>query len=62
MYPHKCAQAELVVLMVLEDGTELDVSNCSMELEETEDSKEVEVAEISISSIVGIFSSRTIKL
>ena len=48
--------------MVLEDGTELDVSNCSMELEETEDSKKVEVAEISISSIMGISSSRTIKL
>ena len=62
VYPHKCAQAELVVLMVLEDGTELDVSNCSMELEETEDSKKVEVAEISISSIMGISSSRTIKL
>lgn len=48
--------------MVLEDGTELDVSNCSMELKEEEPAEEVEVAEISISSIAGISSSRTIKL
>lgn len=48
--------------MVLEDGTEIDVSNCSVELEEEEIAKEVEVAAISISSIVGISSTRTIKL
>ena len=62
IYPHRCAQPEVVVLMVLEDGTEIDVSNCSVELEEEEIAKEVEVAAISISSIVGISSTRTIKL
>ncbi|WZY77143.1 hypothetical protein YC2023_023527 [Brassica napus] len=55
VYPHKCAQAEVVVLMVMDDGTELDVSNCSMELEGTYQTtqEEVEVAEVSISSIEG---------
>lgn len=62
IYPHRCAQPEVVVLMVLEDGTEIDVSNYSVELEEEEIAEEVEVAAISISSIVGISSTRTIKL
>lgn len=55
-------KAELVVMMVLEDGIEIDVSNCSVEVEEESPPEEVEVAEISISSIVGISKSRTIKV
>lgn len=61
VYPHKCAQPELVMMMVLEDGTELDVSNFSVELKEEQAEEEVEVAEISINYIVGISSSRTMK-
>ncbi|KAF8088410.1 hypothetical protein N665_0543s0020 [Sinapis alba] len=60
IYPHRCAQAELVVMMVLEDGTEIDIPSCSVELEETDSGEEVEVAKISISSIVGISSLWTI--
>lgn len=61
-YNHWCMKAELVVMMVLEDGTEIDVSNCSVEVEEESPPEEVEVAEISISLIVGISKSRTIKV
>ena len=59
---HKCQKAELVVMMVLEDGTEIDVSNCSVELEEEETTESVEMAEISLNSLVGISSPCTIKL
>lgn len=61
-YNHRCPKPELMVIMVMEDGTEIDVSDCSVEVEEALAGEEVEVAEISISSMMGISSSRTIKL
>lgn len=33
-YNHRCAKPELLVLMLLEDGTEIDISDCSVELAE----------------------------
>ena len=48
--------------MVLEDGTEVDISSLAVEMDEMGGTAEIEVAEISISSIVGISTSRTIKL
>ncbi|XP_013614992.1 PREDICTED: uncharacterized protein LOC106321225 [Brassica oleracea var. oleracea] len=61
-YNHHCPKPELMVIMVMEDGTEIDVPDCSVEVEEALAAEEVEVAEISISSMMGISSSRTIKL
>ena len=48
--------------MLLEDGTKIDISDCSVELAETTVEDEGEIAEISISSMMGISSSKTIKL
>lgn len=60
-YNHRCARPELLVLMLLEEGTEIYISECSVELEEATVEEEGEVAEISISSMMGISSSKTIK-
>ena len=59
---HRCPKPELMVMMVQEDGTEIDVSNFNLEMEEDEEVEGVEVAEVSASSLAGISTSRTIKI
>lgn len=59
---HCCPHSELSVMMVLDDGSEIEVSECSVELEEEAPCETAEIAELSISSMMGISSSRTIKL
>ncbi|WZY74607.1 hypothetical protein YC2023_020991 [Brassica napus] len=60
---HKCPKPELTVLIMHDDGKEevFDEEPCEL-LDEEENEVEAVVAEVSISSVVGLTSSRTMKL
>ncbi|CAA7053502.1 unnamed protein product [Microthlaspi erraticum] len=59
VYPHQCAKRELMVLLVLEDGSE-ELLTCDWE--EDPALEMMEIAELSLNSIAGISSPHTIKL
>lgn len=59
---HKCPKPELTVLVMYDNGEEEEFKEEPCELQEGEDEVEAVVAEVSISSVVGLSSSRTMKL
>lgn len=59
---HVCSQSELTVLIIMEDGTEVECTEAHVNYEEGEDEIEAGVAEISVKSVVGLSSPKTMKL
>ncbi|CAN6833580.1 unnamed protein product, partial [Brassica oleracea] len=62
VYPHVCSRKELMVLVVHENGTEIEISEEQMEHREDEEEEITEVAELSVNSVVGLSAPHTIKL
>lgn len=59
---HVCARSELTVLIMMEDGTEVECTEEQTNCEETGEEVEAGVAEVSIHSVVGLTSPRTMKV
>lgn len=61
-YGHVCTKSELTVLIVREDGTEVESMEEQVDYEEVEEGVEAEVVEVSIHSVVGLSSPKTMKV
>ncbi|XP_048627868.1 uncharacterized protein LOC125596911 [Brassica napus] len=59
---HICPRKELSVLLVNENGTEIELPEEMTEMRDSEEEEFTEVAELSVNSVVGLSSPHTIKL
>lgn len=59
---HVCSRSELTVLITMEDGTEVECMEAQVDFTEEENEIEAGVAEVSVNSVVGLSSPKTMKL